>query len=236
MNQLLRHLVVTAAACAIATPALAGNLVTNGSFEQATLSTSTTDKTSFHNNVSGWGGGRSLTFLNTPGEADGDLYLSVYGPFAATSPDGGNFVEMDGDPRYSSAITQTITGLVAGHHYAVTYYQAAGQQKGFNGATTERWDVKLGTQSKLSDKYSLVSHGVGPWEAQRAVFTATATSEVLSFLAVGTPNGKPPMSFLDGVSLQADVPEPATWAMMLAGFGVVGFALRRRATTVAVAA
>jgi PEP-CTERM motif len=30
------------------------------------------------------------------------------------------------------------------------------------------------------------------------------------------------------ISAVAAVPEPATWAMMLAGFGVVGFALRRR--------
>ena len=32
----------------------------------------------------------------------------------------------------------------------------------------------------------------------------------------------------------APVPEPATWAMMIAGIGVVGFAMRRRADRVAV--
>jgi len=31
------------------------------------------------------------------------------------------------------------------------------------------------------------------------------------------------------------VPEPATWAMMIAGFGLVGGAMRRRSTKVAYA-
>lgn len=47
-------------------------------------------------------------------------------------------------------------------------------------------------------------------------------------------------TFADGTTLAGTgaVPEPATWAMMLAGFGAVGFAMRRRAnvrTTVAFA-
>ena len=37
---------------------------------------------------------------------------------------------------------------------------------------------------------------------------------------------------IDNVSVTAAVPEPATWALMLAGFGFVGFAARRRATAV----
>ena len=34
------------------------------------------------------------------------------------------------------------------------------------------------------------------------------------------------------LTASVSVPEPATWAMMLAGFGLVGLGLRRRATTV----
>ncbi|UAJ11857.1 PEPxxWA-CTERM sorting domain-containing protein [Polymorphobacter megasporae] len=64
-------------------------------------------------------------------------------------------------------------------------------------------------------------------------FTATGTTEVLSFLALGTPEGKPPFSLLDGVS--GTVPEPATWAMMIGGLGLVGGAMRagRRGTVAA---
>ncbi|MBK7284314.1 MAG: PEP-CTERM sorting domain-containing protein [Sphingomonadales bacterium] len=34
--------------------------------------------------------------------------------------------------------------------------------------------------------------------------------------------------FIVKVSVNSPVPEPSTWAMLLFGFGVVGFALRRR--------
>ncbi len=226
----MKTLVLTAALlAAAAAPAAATSLVANGSFETTTL----TDKGSFYRSVTGWSGGNNLTFLDFPGTADDiNKYLAVYGPFPATSPDGGNFVEADGDPSYSDAIYQTVSGLTSGKTYTVGFYQAAGQQAGFGGSTTEQWQVSLGAESHLSSLFSLAQGGVGAWQAQTLSFTATSASEVLSFLAQGTPGGAPPISFLDGVTLTA-VPEPASWALMVAGFGVVGAVLRRRAATVA---
>lgn len=205
-------------------PADAANLVANGSFE----STSLAGKGLFVNNVAGWSGGSRLTFLDYPGTADDGSYLSVYGPFPATSPDGGKFVEADGDPHYSSAIWQTISGLSAGKSYTLSFYQAAGQQLGFTGPTTEQWIVGFGSDTQRSSLYSLPQGGVGPWQLQTMNFVATASSQVLSFLAKGTPNGAPPISFLDGVTLQETaVPEPGTLGLLSAG--IVGFvALRRK--------
>ena len=212
-----------AALGAMTAAAHAGNLVTNGGFEQTVNS----GKQGFFGDVTGWSGGGGLTFLDTPGTADDGSYLSVYGPFPTTSPALGNFVEADGDPSYSSAIYQTISGLTAGQTYDVSFWQAAGQQVGFTGPTTERWSVLLGSQTQLSTLFSLPQAGVGPWELQNMTFTASSTSEVLSFLAVGTPNGAPPISFLDGVTLNA-APEPATWAMMILGLGGLGGIARSR--------
>ena len=223
-------ILAAAVALSLAAPALATNLVANGSFETTTA----TDKSYFqYAGVSGWSGGTGLDFLDFPGTAD-DLskYLTVYGPFPDHSPDGGNFVEADGDRAYGTPIYQTIDGLVAGKDYAVSFYQAAGQQYGFTGPTTEAWDVSLGAETHRSSVFSLPQGGVGPWQAQTLRFTATSASEVLQFFAYGTPGGKPPISFLDGVSLTA-VPEPASWALMLGGFGLVGLATRRRSTAVA---
>ncbi len=112
--------------------AVAGpNLVTNGSFEDTTLST----KGTFNGHVSGWSGGSALTYLDTPGTADNGAYLSVYGPFPKTSPDGGNFVEADGLPNYNSAIYQVLSGLTVGAYYTLTFDQAAGHLFFFTGTT-----------------------------------------------------------------------------------------------------
>ena len=214
-----------AAALLLAAPARSAPIVTNGSFEATTL----TDKGYFQGKVTGWTGGGGLTFLDFPGTADdASKYLTVYGPFPQTSPDGGNFVEADGDPSYSGTLSQTLTGLTPEQRYDVTFYQAAGQQLGFKGATTERWQVGFGGASQLSSLFSLPQGGVGPWQQQTLTFQASGVSQVLSFLAVGTPNGAPPISFLDGVSVTPTVPEPLTLSVL--GVGLLGtFALRRRA-------
>jgi hypothetical protein len=198
--------------------------VTNGSFDATSPST----KINFQNNVPGWTGGARLTFLAPPGTADNiSQYLAVYGPFPATSPDGGNFILADGDPPYADPFEQTITGLTVGQSYTLRFWQAAGQQAGFQGATTERWRVTFGSDVRLSDQFNLPEGGVGPWERQTMTFVATATSQLLEFLAVGTPGGGPPISFLDGVSLEATtVPAPASLGLL--GMGLLGLLAARR--------
>lgn len=228
----MRKLAIAAVAAAMAVPASAAvELVKNGSFELNNVADG--GKSYFGSSaVTGWSGGANLTFIAAPGTADNTgLYLAVYGPFPATSPDGGDFVLADGDPSFSGAFWQTIEGLTVGKTYELNFWQAAGQQAGFTGPTTEQWKVTFGGETQHSSLFSLPQGGVGPWEKQTMTFTATATSQVLTFLAEGTPGGAPPISFLDGVSLKEvvpGVPEPATWAMMLLGFGAVGFAARRR--------
>jgi hypothetical protein len=74
------------------------------------------------------------------------------------------------------------------------------------------------------------SQGFQGWNAAHFQFQAQSTSQVLSFLSIGTPGGLPPIALLDGVSLSI-VPEPSTWAMMLLGFGGIGAIIRRRRQT-----
>lgn len=203
-------------------PAAATPIITNGSFEQTTLST----KGRFLNAVTGWTGGARLTFLDTPGTASSGE-LPVYAGLPATSPDGGNFIEQDGDPSYNQAFSQSVTGLTVGTTYYLSFYQAAGQQQNYTGPTTERWQVTFGSETQLSPQYSLLQGGTGAWQSVTLRFLASAATQTLSFLALGTPNGAPPVAFLDGVSI-TDIPEPASLTLLGAGlFGVI--AARRRA-------
>ncbi len=159
--------------------------------------------------------------LNKTGNGNGVSLYSGSTPIASPVAGATWYIAADGAYQ-QGAIEQTLTGLTAGQSYDITFYQAAGQQTGFTGATTDRWKVSLGTNSQLSSLINLPSQGnVTAWEKQTLSFTANSTSEVLSFLAVGTPNGLPPFQLLTGVTAQATaVPEPLTFLGTLTALGL----------------
>lgn len=142
------------------------------------------------------------------------------------SPDGGNFLVMDGGSGYNMSIYQTLSGLVSGATYLLTFYQAAGQQHGFNGDTTEQWEVTFGSQSHYSTLQSNPTNDFQPWTKQTMTFTASSTSQILSFLALGTPSGEPPLVFLDGITMTQATPEPSTLA--IGGIGFAGLLMIRQ--------
>jgi hypothetical protein len=155
------------------------------------------------------------------------------------SPTGsGWFVALDGDQAFPGSIEQTLTGLVNNESYTVSFWQAAAQQNGFYGATTERWQVSLGNagavqSSNLMTPTNIIdaqnrtrAANVTPWQQETMTFTYTGVtggSSVLKFLAFGTPSNAtaPPFSLLAGVSVDGPqaVPEPIEVAGTLVGFG-----------------
>ena len=75
----------------------------------------------------------------------GNIYPVYTNPgFSNTVPAGTNFYQADGNPEFENTIFQTISGLTAGTTYTLQFQQAAGQQTGFTGDTTEQWKVFLG--------------------------------------------------------------------------------------------
>lgn len=175
-----------------------------------------------------------------------DNKLQLYGSDPIVSPDGiaNWFVASDGDPGFGAPIYQTLSGLTPGKQYDVTFYQAAGQQRTFTGATTERWRVGLDTsiltyttdttspqfaRTQLStiNVFPDTATRVTPWQKQTLTFTANSSSDILTFLAVGTPAGKPPFSLLSSVSVTANVPEPLTIIGTIIG-GTAAFRLRKK--------
>ena len=223
-------------------PAFANNLVVNGGFETTTNGPNLQfDRLT---QATGWTSTPTLTaynFIYSPGAADttgatGEFgNVKLWGPgtgspngLPATSPTGGNFVAADSAFQVGG-ISQTINGLTPGNSYTVSFWWAAAQQSGFNGATQDQWSVTLGSQTQTTSFVTIPTHGFSGWMHQSFTYTATSSSEALTFLASGSPTGVPPFALLDGVSLNSPstTPEPGTLTLMATGLvGVVGFVRR----------
>jgi PEP-CTERM motif len=245
-TSVLRPSVVLAglAMAVAATSAHATQFVTNGSFE----TNGGTGQVTFNTTLNGWSVPNqpgSYVFLFAPGTADtteasstfGLNDVGLWGPgngvnngLTPTSPDGGYFLAQDGAFQNSGGpITQTLTGLIAGNSYTVSFEYAGAQQQGFRGATTEGWIVDLGGAAAQSTIIlNNADQGFTGWQSVSMTFTADGTSDVLSFLAVGTPSStQPPFSLLDGVSV-TETPEPGSLALLATGLCGVGGMLRKR--------
>jgi len=141
------------------------------------------------------------------------------------SPDGGAFV--GSDPAFQNGpMSQTLTGLTVGKMLTVTFDYAGAQQFNRNLATTEGWAVSLGGVTQDTALLSTPNHGFSPWQMASFTFTPTSSTEVLSFMSIGTAAAAlPPFALLDSVSAtQGTVPEPSTWVMMVLGFAGLGYA------------
>jgi hypothetical protein len=246
--KLLTIAAAVGAALAIGASANAAEFVVNGEFTSLTHGLGQIDDLT---QATGWTS-TGYNFVMTKGEQAvdsiyGTANLSLwdahnigegYNSWNGLAAGAGNFVAMDG--AFSTGpISQTITDLNVGSVYTLTFNWAGAQQYGFDGATTEEINYSLGSDTFATATLANPSHGFTGWQTVTQTFTATSATEVLSFLANGTPAGVPPFSLLSNVSLtglDADVPEPATWTMMILGIGGIGAMARRRRTTVLAAA
>lgn len=217
----------------------AADLIMNGNFEQTTM---TSPQEMNSGNVSGWTtSGYNFIFFSGTADTTGSYTpqynqnLTLWGPhnggaagntMPASSPTGGNFVGADANYEVG-AISQTVAGLTAGAQYVLGFWWAAAQQAGFTGTTQEQWGVTFGNQTQSTALVTTPSQGFVPWTHASMTFTASAATQVLSFLAASPSGGQPPFSLLDGVTLVA-APEPATWCLVVAGLFGSALAARRR--------
>jgi hypothetical protein len=247
--------VSAAALLMVATSAHATSLVLNGSFSTNSGSVSGVGcKVSTAGCVADWtSAGYSFLYTSAAdAQNPGVSGVEMWGPSSGkggsvngfgASPDGGAFLALDGDYQTGS-VQQTITGITAGDTYAVSFYWAAAQQEGFDGATIQAMNVCLGTAGESykntsnqplsgadnapsnincsgsgasTTLYDLSNHAFSGWESETVYLTATSSSDdVLSFLAYGNVQ-QPPFALLDGVSMNQVTPEPSTLPLLLTG-------------------
>ena len=263
MRNFANHKLLLPLAALVAMPAFAAtNLVQNGDFEQSSgvgqlaQNIATTAAWTVGATLPPDAGAAPFVFIVDDTADDGhhndvggfrsvfhDTYgwnVHVYGPGNghangfSSSVNGGHF--LGADAAYANApISQTISGLTAGHTYTLSFEYASAQFTDADGDYHSGWNVDLGGSQVGSVSNDVASHGFAAWKTFSTTFTASTASSTLTFLATGGPTGLPPFSLLDGVSITENivtppppVPEPASVALLLAGAGVVGLVARRR--------
>src|SRR5262249_14250612 len=116
--------------------------------------------------------GDTFTLWGPTNSHSGDPPTKKNQPKLGASPDRGNYVALDGAATYrGSGISQTLTGLTAGKVYQVSFYWAAAQQSGFDGATTDSLQVTFGSTSQTTSVFNLASHAFSGWMSQSFTYT-----------------------------------------------------------------
>ena len=202
--------IVLAAAALPALPAQAAELVTNGTFSAGSS-------------------GYSTQYAGT--DADGYQYLtnnprSVCDCFAnidGSTNGHGNQLVLDGAQNGGYFFQQTLS-IVAGTTYTFSFDAA---NLGTAGPIPNIAAFVNGVQLFMSgelpydDAYRTYSGNFSAGSATSAIITLRDLTLAHSYNDFAIDN----VSFTGSA---AAVPEPATWAMMLVGFGMIGFAARKR--------
>ncbi len=207
---------------------MSAELVTNGGFEESQY---TNSLALFGTNTpaTGWTStGQWVMFCSGSGiRCDDSQTYGYLAPTVPLSPQGGNFMALDGTSGFDGSIYQSINGLTMGESVTLSFYMATAQECCGGGDTTETVTATLGDQSYTTPTISTPSQGFTPWTLYSTTFTYDGVGNILTFVNAGT--GEPPYALIDGVSLTAaGTPEASTWAMFIAGFVGMGVWARSR--------
>ena len=159
----------------------------------------------------------------------------------------GSCVDLDGSTSQSGTIeTKQAFGFTSGNLLDISF-DVTGNQRG--GAADSLFGVLVFDAPTTLHNVTFMGQSLGDFAGSsytfnlgaiasnypqtNAMFSATAGNGGSFRLQFGTNGvGDNVGPILDNVSvgISSAVPEPATWAMMIAGFGLVGSAMRRRQT------
>jgi hypothetical protein len=138
-------------------------------------------------------------------------------PFFDLIPGNGHYIDLDGSSSNAGEFSKALS-LTGGVTYTASF-QLAGSHRGDTNIVDVSFGSALGT-------YTLASPD--PLGTQTLVFTPGASG--IFSLTFANRGGDNLGALLDNVEVTtAAIPEPSTYALMLAGLAGVGFVARRRA-------
>ncbi len=162
--------------------------------------------------------GYSLTSLSQWTMTDGSVDVIGAGSGYDFFPGNGKYIDLDGS-TYNAAVMQTLASfnLLAGSTYTLSFdLGGSARPDGDNSVT-----VSLGD---FSETFTLASDAPLTSYSRQISMASNMTSHLI-FDHAGTDNMG---LILDNVALSAPVPEPETWAMLVAGLALLGFNARRK--------
>ena len=221
-----------AATSLLSAPAMAANLLVNGSFEARVVTfADTCAVTNEHFCV------RDPSFLSTPGwtqfgdgvdlinnnysDAGGNPYPNVLN----YASDGVNFLDMNQLGSLGGVFQ--VVGATAGQAFNLSLDTSAWATNGIGGTIGyELYDP--GSNAILASGIYTDNVG-GTWINRTLSANATSNQIGVRIQALFSTQAAPGLDnvILTATPLTGGVPEPASWALMIAGFGLTGAALRK---------
>lgn len=210
----MRTFLVAAAVLAASVGSTAANaqLVQNGGFENPVITDSCCNTAPPAANLPDWTVTPDVNVVN-------GTFMSTNAVHPNLAFEGNQYLDLVGQSGNGS-ISQ-ILATAAGVDYNLSFEYSHNLFAGLTSASAQVFinGVLAGTVTHTGGSTSDLA-----WQLFHTSFIATGPT-TLSF--VNTAGAQNEGVFLDAVTVAA-VPEPATWAMMLMGFGAIGISLRRR--------
>jgi choice-of-anchor C domain-containing protein len=187
----------------------ATELIVNGGFESP-VNAFAGSFTTYTSGLDGW-------VIN---DGSVDLINSYWAPAAGS-------YSLDLNGSGAGSISQSFATQI-GKTYNVSFSMAGNPDNG--GGNIKTISANVTTPNVFSFDIVGKSAANMGWVTQTFTFVAAGNSSTLTF--VGAPANTFYGAALDQVSVMEAVPEPETYAMLLAGLGMVGYLARRRKNTV----
>ena len=208
----------------LSAPAPGANLIANGSFESPAI------PTQFVNYSVGSPGLPNWTIIGPAGQSVSQVRSDFAGnpPFVFPAQDGNQWIDLTGfNNNVPAGVAQTVA-TTAGADYSISFWVGNVSGGLFGTSSTVLVELSQGGGGSCTNSAPGLTL---TWLRCAVEFTAVGSSTTISFR-----NGDPANDHsngLDNISVdlvQAVVPEPATWAMLIMGFGLVGGSMRRRSS------